>query len=685
MKAVTQAIVVLFFASAPSSGSLSSPLSPHNTIFELPGVFFTPSPTEEIKTWNFPVANERIFSGITVELDVTPKAWWSANPDGVHNLFWLTRRGTWRSDTVGYVNLFGPERSLLKQMTNLELGKGEAQNQTTNFQAQLGQTYQVKYCYDADANTISTVLSKKGNPVATVTMDATAGEIQTKEGFYQLWIGLNEKYNECPTHGWTYANLRIVMEPATITPRSPAHGPLFVHPTNPRYFDDGSGRAVLLAGVNHGWELQDRAWDTDFSLDWPDFLTYLEGYKLNMIRLWRVESTTGKENPSFLTSPMPYQRTGAGKAHDGQPKFDLHRFNPVYFQRMRERCISAGQKGIYVVIMFFEKHSSFNQRKPGSQNFPWHSHPFHPDNNINGVNADLDGDGCPREMHHLPQPDAPPQRQEQAQAILELQKAYIRKVIDTVNDLDNVLLEIANEALPDTATDNWQRHLLDYAKAYEADKPKQHPIGFTGPGMEKREDPWPDFSDQFKSNADFVSPRDGDIYEKNPPAATGAKIIFADSDHIAPYRRDAIWVWKCFTRGLHPQALEGYTAMPADPPRIDPVRDERVRRNLGFCLDYAQRMNLATMTPRNDLSSTTYCLAAPGQEYLVFAPQGGSFTIKLGTDAPPLRVEWLSIQTGTRLLGETLDKQGVVSLTSPLAGPVAVYLKEVDSSETQTP
>ena len=89
-------------------------------IFRLDGDFFTPSPGNQIKTWDFPVSNDRVFKRAVVELDVTHGGWWANNADGVHNIFWLTRRGTWRSDTVGYVNLFGPNQNNLKQMTNLD-------------------------------------------------------------------------------------------------------------------------------------------------------------------------------------------------------------------------------------------------------------------------------------------------------------------------------------------------------------------------------------------------------------------------------------------------------------------------------------------------------------------------------------------------------------------------------------
>ena len=60
---------------------------------------------------------------------------------------------------------------------------------------------------------------------------------------------------------------------------------------------------------------------------------------------------------------------------------------------------------------------------------PWQGHPFNPKNNVNGVDG-----GSSKAVHTLSNP-----------AITAHQEAYVRKVIDTVNDLDNVLYEITNE------------------------------------------------------------------------------------------------------------------------------------------------------------------------------------------------------------------------------------------------
>ena len=409
-------------------------------------------------------------------------------------------------------------------------------------------------------------------------------------------------------------------------------------------------------------------------MDWPGFLDYLQDYNLNYIRLWRTESTIGREDTDVLTNPMPYQRVGPGIAHDQQPKFDLNQFNQAYFDRLRQRCLDARQRDLYVSIMFFEKHSTFNQRSNEGREYPWKAHPFHPDNNINGLNPDINGDGTPTEIHHLPSEQSDLHRRAQAERTLEYQKAYIRKVVDTVNDLDNVIFEVCNEALPDDATDRWQAYLAEYFKTYEKTKPNQHLIGFTGPAKYWLDDPWPDMEEQKIEVVDFVSPREVDLYRNDPPINDGEKVVFADSDHIYPYGRDHIWVWKSFMRGLHPQALESYGIIPENPPRIDFKRDELVRKALGQCLSFAEQMDLANMEPSLDVSTTGYCLANPGIEYLTFSPGGKVFTIKLEGRASDYSLIWLNVETDTVFLGQEAKSN---TLKPPFEGPAVAHLKKV--------
>src|SRR5262249_5402260 len=208
----------------------------------------------------------------------------------------------------------------------------------------------------------------------------------------------------------------------------------------------------------------------------------------------------------------------------------LTQSDQAYFDRLRDRVIEGRDRGIYVSIMLFQGFS------PVSHGF-WPVHPFNKHNNVNNINGDLNGDGVGKEFHTLDNPE-----------ILRLQEVYVRKVIDTVNDLDNVLYEIANEAVVDST--KWQYHLIRYIKDYETThKPKQHPVGMTF--YQGGESGGGDNSYLFESPADWISPGGYTLYYDNPPAADGRKVIISDTDHIRGVGGDSVWVWKSFARGLN--------------------------------------------------------------------------------------------------------------------------------------
>src|SRR2546428_4336327 len=66
--------------------------------------------------------------------------------------------------------------------------------------------------------------------------------------------------------------------------------PLRVHPTNPRYFTDGSGKAVYLTG-SHTWtNLQDQDLKNPPAVfNYDDYLAFLKRHNHNFIRLWSVD------------------------------------------------------------------------------------------------------------------------------------------------------------------------------------------------------------------------------------------------------------------------------------------------------------------------------------------------------------------------------------------------------------
>lgn len=446
-----------------------------------------------------------------------------------------------------------------------------------------------------------------------------------------------------------------------------AAGPLRVHPTNPRYFTDGTKnadgtlRAVYLTGA-HTWpNLVDMGkGDPPAPFDYEAYLDFLDRHHHNFFRLWREEQVFFLDQ-RFVVSPHPWQRTGPGKAVDGKPKFDLTKFDDSYFERLRARVQAAGRRGIYVGVMLFEGWAL--QQK---QNW-WPDHLFHPDNNINGINGDKNGDGCGIEVHTLELP-----------AVTTVQQAYVRRVIEAVGDLDNVLWEIANET--GNYSTEWQYHFIRFIKAEESKRPKQHPVGMTfqyNPSTKLRGTN----QNLFDSPADWISPNqlaaDGYNYKANPPPADGRKVIIPDTDHLGGIWGTTEWVWKSFTRGLNPIFMDPYDNQiirEGSPESWDPVR-----ASLGHTRRLTERVNLAAMIPEVKLASTGYCLAERAKSYIVFAPEGGEIEVDLTEAKSQMDVEWQEVATGAITRAEPVTGGAKGTLHAPFKGAAVLFLQKADT------
>lgn len=451
-------------------------------------------------------------------------------------------------------------------------------------------------------------------------------------------------------------------------PAQAARGPLRVHPVNPRYFTDGtkladgSLKAVYLTG-SHTWNnLVDMGRDDPPErFDYQAYLDFLLERDHNFIRLWAWDSTMWDRRASqgwtdqkeaLKTTPQPWLRTGPGPALDGKPKFDLTKFNPDYFERLRTRVQVAGGHGIYVSVMLFEGWGLMHgNHRPPSTGWAWRSHPFHPDNNLNGINADHDGDGITGEVHRLGD-----------DAVNGIQAAYVRKVVDTVNDLDNVLYEVINEG----GQKEWDWWVVQTIHEYERTKPKQHPVGLTGHGAERRDS-------MLASLADWISPGRNDGYGDDPPAWSARKVSLLDTDHVWGIGGNPAWVWKSFLRGHNPIFMDPYDQKVLGKGRTN--QWESVRRAMGQTRRLAAHVNLAAMTPHDELASTKYCLANPGVAYLVYLPQGGAVTVDLTAASGTLAAEWVNPLLGDITSGGTVSGGAKRELQAPAEGDWALLLK----------
>lgn len=473
---------------------------------------------------------------------------------------------------------------------------------------------------------------------------------------------------------------------ATLAPR----GPLKILTSNPRYFTDGSGRAVYLTGSHHWDNLQDYSGRPKF--DYGAYLNLLRSYGHNLVRLWVREGVFASEPKGLWGEihPVPYRRTGPGAALDGKPKFDLTKFDPAYFERLRSRVLAAQEQGIYVMVMLFQGFGVHNKGR-GRRN-PWPGHPFNAHNNINGIDGDASGNGEGEEVHTLRVP-----------AVTKMQEAYVRRLLDTLNDLNNVLYEISNESHRQSV--EWQYHMIGIIHEHERSKPKQHPVVMSslhdGYGDTNR-----DNTPLFVSPAEAVAPGEGPNrqYKDDPPPADGSKVIISDTDHLWGVGGDEDWVWKSFLRGLNPIFM-------------DPIQDPKwdsARKAMGQTLTVAQRINLASMLPRPELASTGYCLTNPGKEYLVYLPSNShwfesrlkswmesirliwrfaqfsenlrpllklSVEIDLSHTSDLLQATWFKPSTGEFISAGQIAGKGKTPFTAPFSGHAVLHLTSVSRKQ----
>lgn len=433
-------------------------------------------------------------------------------------------------------------------------------------------------------------------------------------------------------------------------------GPLILCKDNPRYVATPDGKALYLTG-SHTWAtLHDRLLPETPLFDYSAWLDLMEQNGQNFLRLWAWEHAAWMQFTSrkVVYGPLRYRRTGPGVALDGGPKFDLTKFNDDFFDRLRTRVIRAGERGIYVAVMFFQGFS-VDKRKTDAVadgNNAFEGHPMHKDNNVNGIDGDPNGSGKGHQVHTLDVPE-----------IVTLHETFVKRVIDELNDLDHIVWEISNETHKGSVA--WQYHLIRFIQEYEKTKPKQHLVGMSGSPIDNPE--------LFASPADWVGPK-GRKYVEDPPQNDGAKVVVHDTDHTLPFDVNPQTPWRSFLRGLHFISMDGYMDCRFDSPG-EPVSDWKdMRKQMGYTRQWSERVNLNAVVPRGDLVSTAFCLADVGREYLVYVPDGGLVDVNLVDVEGGCSVEWFNPSVGTSTAGTSVLGGEWRQLCAPFVGHAVLYL-----------
>src|SRR5256885_964594 len=216
------------------------------------------------------------------------------------------------------------------------------------------------------------------------------------------------------------------MIPAMLAPTTmtvDTSGTLALHPANPPYLQLRGKPVVLITSGEH--------YGAVLNLDF-DYVAYLDALKQDGLNLTRTFSGAYVEplgafkiaRNTLAPAPgrfiCPWARSATPGYANGGNKFDLSKWDPAYFSRLRDFVGQAGQRGIVVEVVLFCVMYGDSE---------WSLSPLNSANNVNDVG------NIPRDQI-LNLSNA---------AVTAVEDALTVKLISELNGYDNVYFELCNE------------------------------------------------------------------------------------------------------------------------------------------------------------------------------------------------------------------------------------------------
>ena len=445
--------------------------------------------------------------------------------------------------------------------------------------------------------------------------------------------------------------------------------PLQLHPDNTHYFlYKGTPAVLITSGEHYGAVL-----NLDF--DYDVYLETLQNDDLNLTRLFTgsyVEklgafgiqhNTLAPAENKFLA---PWARSDTPGYINGGNKFDLDAWNKDYFARLHDFIAKASQRGVIVEVVFFS--SIYTDSN-------WRYCPMHPDNNINTL-PPLD-----RQLIHTL--DNGP--------YLRYQEALVKKIVQELNDYDNIYYEIQNEPWADQSDsagmilehlldDNlsspwqnridlaaaaslaWQRLIAGKISDQEKSLPKKHLIAqnycnFKHPLIHVD-------SSISVINFHYALPEAVTLnYSRQRPVAFDES-GFAGSEPAA-YRRQA---WRFILSGGAVFSGLDYSFYPGHEKGDGELSGPggggpELRRQLSVLRRFIQRFDLSRLKP--DCTSILHhpglyanVLSTPGEQCAAYFEGRGNGTLVCSLPANSYRVTWFNVISGQEIASQMIHTKG---------------------------
>jgi hypothetical protein len=216
--------------------------------------------------------------------------------------------------------------------------------------------------------------------------------------------------------------------------------PISKHPDNPHYFLFRGKPLILITTDQHYGAV------INLDFDYIPFLDRLQEYGMNLTRIYpggyvEIKDMYTKGNPlgpahdRFI---LPWKKSSEEGANPnlGKYKYDLDKWDDVYFKRLKDFVFQAASRKIVVEIAFFN----------GMYDDRWAMQPLYHTNNIQAV-----GNGDFKLFTTLADP-----------VLAARQTEYVKKIAAELYKYDNIIYDISDEPeMQHKESSEWNSTLLD--------------------------------------------------------------------------------------------------------------------------------------------------------------------------------------------------------------------------------
>ncbi len=420
--------------------------------------------------------------------------------------------------------------------------------------------------------------------------------------------------------------------------------PLRLHPDNPHCFLFRGQPALLVASGEHYGAVLNRDFDD------VRYLNALAVDGLNLTRTFsgayvEIPSSFGIVNNTLAPAPdrflAPWARSDVPGGAAGSKKFDLEKWDPAYFQRLKDFVAEAGKRGIVVEFVFFS--AIYDDPL-------WAANPMNPANNVNELPA-----LARLQVFTL-----------QDKRLSEFQAALVRKIAAELAEADNVYYEICNEPYFGGVTPEWNDRMVEVLVEAEKALAGRHLIAqniANGSVVVKE----PNRSVSILNFHYSVPPDSVNMNFQLGRAIGDDETGFRGAADTA-YRTEG---WDFLIAGGAVYDNLDYSFSVEHPDGTQPVTTSpggggpALRRQLGVLKKFMYSFDFPHMKPDKAVvlggapdKGSVRVLAEGGKQYAVYVQGGSQATLRLDLPAGSYRAEWIDTKTGQAAKAEAFDHGG---------------------------